>query len=91
MPVYIEHTRPHNPSGLKMYDDLPAAAAGISRASHVGASTILADLRNRGRFYLGSGHQWTVVTAQDMLDRANWAMKAHLKMKDGDDVSDLPD
>jgi hypothetical protein len=79
-----------NPSGLRRYDDLREAAAGISRSSHCSAATILADLRSRGRFYLGTDC-WQVVTAQDMVERSTWALQAAARMRNDEDVSDLPD
>lgn len=90
MPVYIEHVRPYNPSGLKRYADLPDAAAGIARASHFSARAILAELRTRGSFAVGTD-VWRVVTAKDMRARAVWAMNAADRMAKGDEVADLPD
>lgn len=90
MAVYIEHIRPLNPSGLKRYDSLQAAAAGISQASHCAVGMILADLKSRGRFHHGSDG-WHVVTAHGMRKRAAWAANAADLMEDGEDVSSLPD
>lgn len=90
MPVYVEHHRPHNPSGLKRYSDIADAAQGISRSSHCNVATIMSDLRSRGRFIFGHD-VWAIVTSREMRKRAAWAMNAADLMDNGEDVSGLPD
>lgn len=90
MPVYIEHANPHNPSKLRRYDDMPAAAMGISNATRFSSAMILAELRSRGRFTHGND-SWSIMTAKEMRERAAYASLAAKRIQDGDDVADLPD
>lgn len=89
MGVYIEHVNPHVPSKLRRYDDLPAAAMGISQATRMSSAMILADLRSRKRFHFGHD-SWWIVTAKEMRDRASYAATAASRIENDEDVADLP-